>query len=514
MAPTASRSPAHLWVKASPRGTRSGFAVLPDGAGGQVTITVVPKPWAPRAGGTHGYAHRPGTTTHIVMHEMEVAGVTSTGSAVGTLAISLAEIASDQADLLALAAPPEDPAFAPAVSGDPFRSLIDLLLLAERGRLTASRLSFEGAYAPSLVRLVAHELLLRAVESVLFRARPRYSEQSEILDMPRGRLSERSLLFSMVTGTPRVESHFDELSIDTPLLQVVASALRVVASERLPRKVAVLRPGLQSRATQLLRHLSGVRLLDRERALLTAERLWIGQLDRIWAPAIDAAVPVLRNREVTPEDGGADTQALLVRVSTEKFWEQCLELALQNAFGMIAVGRDAQPGTGVKVPAPWVPRGAPTDGTADPGGFPDFMFRSSRRVVIADAKYKLHRGTAPSSQDGYQLFAYSHLASLGGQTSDLALILYPSRSGGRPRQLELERLPDRAFPLWLLSLPFPGPADLATSGNWGAYVARLTRTIRDFSLDWLVRRNENGPAEMPSGTPSPEAEAPPARAAP
>ena len=35
-----------LWIKASPRGTRSGFAVLPDGAGGRVTVTVLPKPWA------------------------------------------------------------------------------------------------------------------------------------------------------------------------------------------------------------------------------------------------------------------------------------------------------------------------------------------------------------------------------------------------------------------------------------------------------------------------------------
>ncbi len=34
---TASASGSRLWVKASPRGTRSGFAVLPDGAGGRVT---------------------------------------------------------------------------------------------------------------------------------------------------------------------------------------------------------------------------------------------------------------------------------------------------------------------------------------------------------------------------------------------------------------------------------------------------------------------------------------------
>ena len=43
-------SPTRLWIKASPRGTRSGFAVLPDGAGGRVTVTVLPKPWSSKPG--------------------------------------------------------------------------------------------------------------------------------------------------------------------------------------------------------------------------------------------------------------------------------------------------------------------------------------------------------------------------------------------------------------------------------------------------------------------------------
>ena len=46
-----------------------------------------------------------------------------------------------------------------------------------------------------------------------------------------------------MTGTPRVESTFDELTTDTPLLQVVASALRVIGSDRLPPQFAALRDG-------------------------------------------------------------------------------------------------------------------------------------------------------------------------------------------------------------------------------------------------------------------------------
>jgi 5-methylcytosine-specific restriction endonuclease McrBC regulatory subunit McrC len=122
--------------------------------------------------------------------------------------------------------------------------------------------------------------------------------------------------------------------------------------------------------------------------------------------------------------------------------------------------------------------------------FPDFMFRASRRVVVADAKYKLGGGSVPSSSDGYQLFAYSHLATMGAIDSDLALILCPLRVGDRPQQFELERMRDRAYPLWFLRLPFPSRTDIQSRSNWSAYQGRLTRIIREFSTEWRVRRDE------------------------
>ena len=44
-------------------------------------------------------------------------------------------------------------------------------------------------------------------------------------------------------------------------------------------------------------------------------------------------------------------------------------------------------------------------------------------MVLADAKYKA--SGALDASDGYQLFAYSHLASLAGAPSDMGLVLYP-----------------------------------------------------------------------------------------
>lgn len=483
---TVTSNASRLWIKASPRGTRSGFAVLPDGAGGRVTVTVLPKPWLSRPRRVQDYMHPPGSTTHVIMHETTLVSISTSAASTGALAMSLAESSRTQADLLTLGSPTKDPFCDPISSGDPFGHLIDLMLLAERGSLLNSPLRFEGALAPAILRLLSHERLLTAVESLIFRARPRYTEFTETLAIPRGRLNTKSLLLSVATGMPRVQSTFDELSTDTSLLQIMASALRVISADRLPPKIVALRPGIQARAVQLLRLLAGVTFIERERAILVAERLWLGPLDQIWKPALDAALPVLRDWAVMPESGSEDTEALLVHVSTEKFWEQCLELALESTFGGLAVSRNAQVTEDIKVPAPWVPRTAHAAEPSEPDttSFPDFMLRSGKHVVVADAKYKLGTGGAPSSSDAYQLFAYSHLATLGGQTADLAAILYPARTGRRPEQLEFERMRDRRYPLWLAYLPFPRPADLRTQQNWSVYIANLAGYLREFAKDW------------------------------
>ncbi len=482
-----------LWIKASPRGTRSGFAVLPDGAGGRVTVTVLPKPWSSEGRAIQDYVHSPGSTTHVVVYETDLAAICTSVESIGALAVSLAAVAQQQADLLTLGSPSTDALCAPQGHVDPLSALIDLMLLVERGSLMDSPLTFEGAFAQTLLRLITHERLVTAVEGLIFRVRPRYAERTETLSIPRGRLSAKSILFSMETGTPLVECTFDELTTNTPLLQIIASALTVVATDRLPPKIAVLRPTLQARSVHLLRLLAGVTLIERERAILAAERLWVGPLDHIWKPAIDAAVPVLRDWAIAPEGGTDSTDAMLIHISTEKFWEQCLELALTTAFGAVAVSRDKQAGEGVSVPAPWVQKSvgdnAPEE--EDTKSFPDFMFRTGRHVVVADAKYKLAASGAPSSSDGYQLFAYSHLATLTNQPSDLAVILYPTRAGRRPSQLELVRMRDDSYPLWLAQLPFPTRSDLSSQRTWAAYVAQLAATTRSLSADWASRPTTN-----------------------
>jgi len=466
-----------IWIRASPRGTRSGFAVLEDGRNGVVTVTVLPKPWAHRPGVLRDFDHAPGSTTHIVIYETETALIRS--SSAGAVALSLAALARGQADLLELGSEPEVAIAGEFSSADPFKELIDVMVLAQRSRVTSGAVAFEGALAPSLLRLLSQERFLNEIEPLLFRARPRYEERSEALSIPRGRLNEQSLLFSMATGVPLVESAFDELTMDTPLLRIVASTLRVVATDRLPLKIMRLRPGLRSRAILLLRHLDAVGLIQPEQALILGESLWLGSLDRSWQFALDAALPVLRSHAVAPEYGTDANDGLLVHVSMEKFWEECLEVALESAFSPVAVSRDASPGQGVEVPRPWT-----SQATDSGGAFPDFMVRTAGRVVLADAKYKMNVGAGPSSQDGYQLFAYSHLATLNGRASDAAVLFYPARSNAAPGQAEVLRMRDVTYPLWLVTLPFPDKSDVRSAASWGAYIARLAALLRDFSGAW------------------------------
>lgn len=479
-------SPPRLWLKASPKGKRSGFTVLSDGAGGRVTITVLPKPWSLDHQTAYEYVHVPGTTTHVNTYETNVIAITTSLEAIGSLASNLAGVRAVNTELLTVGEPADNLVMAPANLDNQFGHLLDLMMLAERGSISDSSLSFEGTFTRSLLRLLTHERLIELVEGLIFRARPRYVEHTATLGIPRGRLNEKSLLLSKSTGAPRVESTFDELSTDTQILQIVASALRVIISDRLPLKIAELRPRLQSRVIHLLRHLSAVTWIDRERALKLAEGIWVGPFDQIWKPAIYASIPVLRDWSVSPEGESESVESITMHISTEKFWEQCLSLALQSAFGSVAVSRDGAIGEGVNVPAPWGLSGARGVAVNNPrtGSYPDFVFPSHHRTIVADAKYKLGIAMAPGSADGYQLFAYSHLATLNEMPTDLAVLFYPARQGEPNRQVELRRHRDREYPLWLAHLSFPQATDLRNQPRWNMYIANLASQLRVFADEW------------------------------
>ena len=337
--------------RASPRGTRAGFAVLSDWAGGALTVTVLPKPWGP----SHGRhllipQHVPGKTSHITLFETDSAEVQSTPTAIRALTQAILEISGQQGrqDLLQLIRAPGGGIPTPSSEGGAFDSVVSLMLLAKRQKAALGD-GFRGAAAESLLRLVEQHLFVDEVRRVVDRARPGYLERVDHLSSPRGALSGTSLALALLTGRPEVECRFDEQSTDTTVLRIVLAGLRAVATDRVPPVLARIAAPIRSQAVGLARRLDSVTVLDSERALLAARRLVLHSLERPWAGALEGAVQVLSRRSVVPLDGDADTdRSVAIHLYMEKWWEQCLLGALRSI---------ADPGSlheQVPVRAPWV----------------------------------------------------------------------------------------------------------------------------------------------------------------
>lgn len=486
MATTARQTDSSIAIKASPRGTRAGFAVLSDGVGGAVTVTVLPKPWAPQ---THSWHltphHQPGTNTHVTVHELDTLEISSTRSVVEALASAVLEVSGPAGrNQLLLERVRVERLGSPVAIADPsdFESLMGLLLLARRQRNSLESIGFSGLAVPSLMRLLTQHLFVGEVGRVIDRARLSYSERTEYLPGPRGKLSGASLALAMITRRPGIESTFDELSIDTAVLRIVLAALRVVATDRVPVLFESAAASVRGRATVFARRLDTVQVFDPERALLAARRLVLSPLDRPWSRAIGLAVQVLSEKAVLPYEGTASTpRAAAVAISMENWWEQCLAEALRVTADPGSVFEQSQ----IRVRAPWR---APTDATtldeSDSASKPDLLFDLSGETVLADAKYKI--GDSLAAADAYQLFAYSHLTRRRPGSDVLTkrgAVLYPlptnpTRPSRKHSNRPLIRTTDPTYELRLVDLPFPSKVDVRTDLAWNDYIGALATAIR------------------------------------
>lgn len=461
--------------RASPRGSRAGFIVIPDGAAGALTITVLPKPW-----NTHERRHLllpehvPGTSTHATLFEGESAEMASSARVVSALTHGVLDIGDREGrkDLLQLLRARGSGTTPPPASADSLESVISLMLLAKRQRTSLDDRQYRGAAAESLLRVVEQQLFVDEVRRVIDRARPGYLERVDRLSSPRGALSGTGLALALLTGTPEVECRFDEQTTDTPVLRIILAALRTVATDHAPAALTHLAAPVRSQAVALARRLDTVTVLERERALLAARQLVLHNLERPWARAVEQAVQVLSRTSVVPLDGSAGTErAVAIHLSMEKWWEQCLLGALQHV---------ADPGTThpqAPVGSPW----APASGTPKPEDRnADFIFVMNGRCFLADAKYKVDESSLGAS-DGDQMFAYSHTAVLPGSDvlTEAGAVFYaqPGRGTVRSREVLIRTTAPR-YELQLLDLPFPSPTDVRTDVAWRVYLESLAECIR------------------------------------
>lgn len=460
-------------IKASPRGTRVGFAVLNDGSGGAVTFTVLPKPWADGRGTASVALHTPGTSTHVTLFELDVVEIITQPAARERIAQGLLEttrgLGKESAardgyllERIRQVDAVEDAEKSPAAGG--LEDAVRLMLLAKRHRSSVDDAGYQGTPGASLLRIVTQQMFLDEVGRVIDRARPRYRTRTETLTTPRGKLSPQSIALSILTGRPAVESTFDELSTDTDVLRIVLAALRVVATDTAPSLFSTIAAPLRSRAIGFARRLASVSILDRERALLAYGRIAISALDRPWKPALDLAAEILGRKAIMPNGQEASTAyAISIGLYMEKWWEQVLADALRMCADRGTVSEQ------LSVESPW---------NGGERGNADLYFDLDGRTILADAKYKLDE-SGIGAADAYQLFAYSHTADAPRTGKpDAAAVFYPVRGAavGGTRSVLL-RVTKPVFHLHLIELPFPSRDDVTTDLTWRSYIERLASQI-------------------------------------
>ena len=479
--PSSRTSQQTLWLRASPYGKKCGFVVFPLGEGASLSITILPKPWGPGRTHTRRVDCSIGEPTHITVHELDFIEVRGTSTQLGDLALSLPKVAGGSESQLLEQVPPPDVPPSRADDDRPvdaFQGVVDLLLLAERGGIRRTLESYGAMTSRSWMRVLSQARFVAALEPLIFNARPAYVENTERLASPRGRASDISVLQSIRYREPALVCTFDELTMNTPLLQVMLAALHLVAGDPPPRQIAALVPRITVRAVQISRHLATVELIGQALALKTALRLRLGPNQRRWAFALELAIVVLEEAAEVPSGPVSTDEAVAIHVRTEKFWEQTVEVILRSVFSGVAVSADNTAGPGVQTPFPWTE----TDGSDSTESYPDYLFRASGKVVVADAKYK--RTTRLTSSDGYQLFAYSHLACLDEVRASSGAVFYPGLPNTIAQSRTLARRPMNDFVLRLVTLPFPGRGQVRVRNSWNRYLQSTAQTLQGLSGSW------------------------------
>lgn len=461
-------------VRASPGGTRAGFFVVEDGAGGAVTVTVLPKPWADSPSTVWATRHLAGTSTHITLFELDTVEIATESDVRDRIAQGLLETASSSGpgrvsrdgfllERVRVLGADVGAELRRAVGN--LEDVVRLMLLVRRQRSSFDDSGYQGTPEASLLRVVTHKMFLDEVGRVIDRARPRYRTRTKSLTAPHGRLSAQSLVVSLATGRPTIESTFDELSTDTDVLRIVLAALRVVATDSVPSPLLAIAAPLRFRAIGFARRLDFVKILDRERALLAYRRLALSPLDRSWKPTLDIAAEVLSRKAIMPDGQDTSTShAITVSLYMEKWWEQVLAAALRIGADRGSVSEQ------LAVESPW---------SGGELGHADLYFDLDGKTILADAKYKLD-GSGIGAPDAYQLFSYSYMAAseaLGAPES--AAIFYPTRGGvdGRVRSV-MVRMSPPDFHLHLVELPFATRDDVMSDVAWRSYLDRLASQIR------------------------------------
>ena len=267
-----------------------------------------------------------------------------------------------------------------------------------------------------LIRIFADRLLDQVRQGL-----PRsYQERAEDLGALRGRLDVHRQFTVNAVRPDRLACRFDELSVDTPLLQVMRACV-IFLSRR-------------ARAFETQRRLAELRFMLQDVRDVSPSRLAWGSIridrsNRKWRTLFELAQLFLRREwQASHHDARQQANAVSLMFAMNDLFEATVTAALRRSLSPLGLEVVSQGGLRACL-GQWV-ADQPCIGTSFRTK-PDILIRRAGRVVaIIDAKWKCLKPKAEEGKQGisqsdvYQMMAYSQLYEC-----DRMLLLYPHHAG-------------------------------------------------------------------------------------
>ncbi len=460
------------FFQASPSGVGSGLAIS-NVNGSVITVVVVPKMWV--EGQRHHVVSWPeGRSIELCVAELDTVELSGTAAQLSVLDLYFDR--SRDSPTPGLLVPIRRGAIAKTVqnegevltSGAGIRSLDALCRVTGLGSLIGQLTDAWGV--ASQVPLLRTLLISEYVDEVKTRIRESrrgYTWREETLTELRGRVDPTGIILSRANGWPQLKCRYEDFDRETDLLKTIVSGLVAAAVEPAPASPwrshwEAAREG----AIAIRRQLNDVRELPRLEAARTAARIRLGLFDKGWQRSLSLATLVLRHDAGVSTDSTNSGTAELV-IDTSRAWECILREVLQTAKVSQLVDLNRGDESPFTVSRPWSQMAV-----AERPPRPDLLFSTGDGWWVVDAKYKRINGGSPSTDDQYQVFAYSHLTEPA--ISNFGLI-YPQTKRGSLGRGPYVRAMQPECSLWVQQLQFP-TADDVVSG-WRNYLNEAATLI-------------------------------------
>lgn len=267
-----------------------------------------------------------------------------------------------------------------------------------------------------LIRLFADRLIDQVRQGL-----PRqYQERADDLRSLRGRLDVHRQFTVHAVRPDRLACRFDELSPDTPLLQVMKSCVVFLSG--------------RARAFETQRRLAELRLLLQDvRDVAPASLPWgavrIDRSNRKWRTLFELAKFFLRREwQASHHDVHRSADAISLMFRMNDLFEATVAAALRRSLSRFGLEVVSQGGMKACL-GPWKANEV-ADGTLFRTKPDVLIYRGGKVVAIIDTKWKCLRPNAEERKQGvsqgdvYQMMAYSQLYEC-----DRLLLLYPHHAG-------------------------------------------------------------------------------------